>query len=687
MNESIDTIINELTFEEKAQLLTGGGALCTATMERLGIPSINLSDGPHGIRRLIGHPKFPQQCHIDGGDTCMPTASAMGASWSKSLAFEAGEVIADDCMEEDIQVLLAPAVNMKRTPHCGRNFEYYSEDPYLSGILSAQFINGVESKGVGTSLKHYAANNQEIRRGTINAEIDERTLMEYYLRVFEITLENSHPASVMCAYNKLNGIWCSENRYLLTELLKEKWGYDGLVISDWGAVHNISKALAAGLDLQMPRDADIAAKLRDGIHKGLITEENLDCPLRAVLKFIEKYAKKPDKQPTDYSRQKQHEAAYRAACETITLLRNENSILPFTKEKYRKIAVFGRCATEPLIMGGGSSKVTVAEESIDIPLEWIKKNAEEIEVDYFPVFKNGFQDESVLSSIRTHANDYDCAVLFVGDNYGTDCETESFDRDNIKLPNYINAVIEEAVNLYPALVLVLQSGGAVIPYRWENAPCVVQMWYSGEAAGRAIADILFGKVNPSGKLSETFPIKERKDICYPGDGVKCEYNEKLNVGYRYYDAHPDEVWFPFGHGVSYTEFEYSDLILSEKKLTTDTFSLEVSFQLKNIGEIAGKEAVQLYVAPLDSIVARPIKELRAFDKIELRPGEEKNVTFTLNNKDFAYYNTCLHDWHVESGVYSIMIGASSADIRLCASLSIHYDGDYTKDKFDRSMIL
>ena len=361
--------------------------------------------------------------------------------------------------------------------------------------------------------------------------------------------------------------------------------------------------------------------------------------------------------------------------------------MPLNKEKYKKIAVFGRCADEPLFMGGGSSKVTVDKESVDSPLKYIKENADGIEVDYIPVFEDGFNDEGVLYNMRYAGTDYDCAVLFVGDNYGADCETESFDRDSIKLPNYVNAVIELAVRTFPKLVLVLQSGSALIPYRWENAPCVVQMWYSGEAAGRAIADILFGRVNPSGKLSETFPLKERDGLCYPGDEVKCEYTEKLNVGYRYYDAHPEEVWFPFGHGLSYTSFDYSDLVLSEEKITSDTFKLKVSFKLKNIGEIAGKEAVQLYIAPLDSIVARPIKELRAFEKIELKAGEEKQIEFTINDRDFAYYNTCLHDWHVESGVYGILIGASSADIRLKKSVSVLYDGDYTKDRFDGSMVL
>lgn len=684
----IDKIINELTFEEKCKLLTGSAALSTAAIERLAIPSLNLSDGPHGIRRLIGHPIFPQECNIEGGDTCFPTASAVGSSWDRKTAYDAGRAIALDCIMEDVQILLAPAVNMKRISNCGRNFEYYSEDPYLSGILGAEFINGVESRGIGTSLKHFAANNQEIDRGTINAEIDERTLREYYLKVFEIVLEHSDPASVMCSYNKINGIWASENRWLLTEILKEEWGYDGLVVSDWGAVHNVANAIRAGLDLQMPKNEDIEQQVRYGIEKGIITEEDINRSIKAILNFIERYAQKQEK-PADYNRQKQHEIAYESACETITLLRNDKNILPINKDKIRKIAVLGRCAEEPLFMGGGSSHVSIRDESVDIPLDFIKKNAgEDIEVDYYPVFEDGFNDEGVLKPVRKVGENYDCVIMFLGDNYGTDCETESFDRDNIKLPNYINAAVDAAIKTFgDKLVLILQTGGAVIPYRWENASCVIQMWYSGEAAGRAIADILFGKVNPSGKLSETFPIRERVGLDYPGDGVKCNYSEKLNVGYRYYDAHPEEVWFPFGHGISYTEFEYSNLNISKDTSDSESFSLDVNFNLKNIGKVTGKEVVQLYIAPLDSVVERPIKELRAFDKIELKPGEEKTVSFSLSNKDFAYYNTCLHEWHIESGAYSVMIGASSADIRISVPFSVRYDGDYAKDQFDGSMVL
>ncbi len=683
---NIEKILSELTFEEKATLLTGAKALSSAAIDRLGVSGIEMSDGPHGVRRLLGNPNCPQECHITGGDVCFPTASAVGSSWSRETAFTAGSAIALDCKEEGIDMLLAPAVNMKRLPNCGRNFEYYSEDPHLSGILGASFINGVQSEGVGTSLKHFAINNQEIERGTINVEIDEKTMREYYLKVFEILLKHCNPTSVMCAYNKINGIWCSENRYILTELLKEEWGYDGLVVSDWGAVHDITKCLKAGLDLQMPRNSEIYEQLKTSLDKGLITMPEIDRAVRKMLEFIDRI-NSMKKEKTPYNRENQHKKAYNAACECITLLRNDNNILPVTDSKYKKIAVFGNVAKDVLFMGGGSSKVSIESSSVDIPLDYIKKNADGITVDYYPIFENGFIDEGVVHRVNAVNQAYDAVLFFVGDNYGMDCETESFDRDNIKFPNYVNAAIEKAVAKFKNLVLILQTGSAVLPYRWEKVPAVIQMWYTGEAAGSAIADVLFGKVNPSGKLSETFIKKERTDLDYPGDGTKVNYSEKLNVGYRYYDKHPEDVWFPFGHGISYTTFEYSDMKINNTSITSDEFVVKVSLKVKNTGSVSGKEVVQLYIAPLDNIVERPIKELVGFDKIELAANEEKTVEFTLNEQDFAYYNICLHGWHVESGCYKIMAAASSTDIRLSETISVKYDTDYTKEKYDGSMII
>lgn len=673
----IKNIIIQMTFEEKCKIITGVGELSTFAIEKYGIPKIEFSDGPHGVRRSKNNPQCPQICHIEGGDVAMPTASAVGASWSTDNAYMAGETLAKDCMEEGIDMLLAPGVNMKRTPHCGRNFEYYAEDPYLAGRLGAAFINGIQSKGIGTSLKHYAANNQEIRRFKINAEIDERTLKEYYLKVFEIVLKYSNPTSVMCSYNKINGIWASENRYLLTDLLKETWGYDGLVISDWGAVHDVGKCMKAGLDLQMPQNPDIVSQIQEALDKGFIEMVDVDRAVESILKFINRILSMRIPKE-EYDRKAQHEAAYKAACESITLLCNENDILPITKDKYKKIAILGEASKKPVIMGGGSSKVTVKPESIDIPWDCILENSDGIECDYIPMINDEFLDEETIRCIdKCKSGGYDAVICFVNNNYGPDCETESFDRDNIKLSNYIGAVVARGVTEIDNFVVVTQFGSAVIPYGWEKAKAVLQMWYAGEAGGRAVADILFGKVNPSGKLSETFMLKDRTDIDYPGDEKKVCYNEKFYCGYRYYDKHPEEIWYPFGHGISYTTYEYSDIKLSQKSFDSDSFTFDVSFKVKNVGNMSGKEVVQLYISPKDSIVDRPVKELKRFDKVSLDPGEEKTVSFTIESSDLSYYNVCLRDWHVESGNYGILIGASSRDIRLEENISVSYQTDYT----------
>lgn len=684
-----EELMKALTFEEKCAILTGGAALTSGSVSRLGIPSLNMSDGPHGIRRLIGHPKQPQECNIPGGDTALPTASAVGASWSEEVAYSAGQVIAEDCRQEDVQMLLAPGTNMKRTPHCGRNFEYFSEDPYHSGMLAAAFINGVQSKGVGTSLKHFAVNSQEINRGTINAEVDERTLREYYLKPFEVTLAHSDPTSVMCAYNKLGGIWCSEHHWLLTEILKDTWGYDGLVISDWGAVHNISRALKAGLDLQMPKNPNIEKQLRWGLEHAIITMADIDRAVRKVLAWIDRVSTMYEAHAEEYNtydRQAQHRRAYEAACECITLLRNEGNLLPLSAEKYKKVAIVGTCAMEPVIMGGGSSKVTVEQESIDPIWLNLQQYADGMALTYISL-EDILRSEQGMYKMTEIGNTYDAVVYFVGDAYGPDAETESFDRDNLSFPNYINAVINAGMEANKNFILVLQTGGAILPRRWEKVPALVQMWYAGEAGGKAIADVLFGKVNPSGKLSETFPLVERGDLDYPGDGIKLRYMEKYESGYRYYDKHPEQVWFPFGHGLSYTQFTYSNLCLSQTRLASPEFTLDVSFDLTNSGAMDGKEVVQLYIAPLDSVVDRPVKELRKFAKVALQAGQTKKVSFTLESKDFAYFNPFLHDWHVESGRYQVLVSSSSVKTELSGTLEIRYPEDYTIDSVDSSMVL
>ncbi len=685
----IKKIMSEMTFEEKATLLTGASVLSTAEIEHLGIRKIEMSDGPHGVRRLLDNPDYPQECNIDGGDCCFPTASAVASSWSREVAFSAGQALALDCKEEGIDLLLAPAVNMKRIPNCGRNFEYYSEDPYLAGIMGAEFINGIQSEGIGTSLKHYAMNNQELYRGNVSVEADERTMREYYLKVFEILLRHCDPTTVMCAYNKVNGIWCAENRYLLTELLREEWGYDGLVASDWGAVHDIGKSVKAGLDLQMPANTRIISQLQTALDNKIIEMSDIDRAVGRMLEFIDRMTNMATERKP-YSRAEQHKGAYDAACECITLLKNDNDVLPLTKEKYKKVIFFGNSLTEPVFMGGGSSCVSVEDKSVDRPIDFIKKNADGIEIDFCPdvfEFKNGLGVANGNKMDLFTEGQYDAAVIFIGAPYFRDSEAEAVDRDVLRLPNYVNRTILEVTNMFKNVAVVIQTGSPIIPYRWENVPAVIQMWLCGEAGGSAIADILFGKVNPSGKLSETFMKKERTDLDYPGDGIKVRYTEGVYVGYRYYDKHPDEIWFPFGHGISYTTFEYSDLMIDKKNIDSDKFSINVSLKVKNTGKMAGKEAVQLYISQIDSIIDRPVKELCGFDKIYLEAGEEKEVKFTLTEKEFAYYNICLHAWHVESGTYKIMAAASSQDIRVADTVFVNYLTDYTNDQIDGSMLI
>lgn len=674
----IEKIIAEMSIEEKAQLLTGFEGK-TKGFEKWGIEPVWMVDGPHGVRK--------GKSNTEGGCVCFPTSSAIGASWSREVAFKTGEAIGRECRQEDYEMLLAPGVNMKRTPYCGRNFEYFSEDPVLSGHLAAEVINGLESQGIGASLKHYAANNQEYERTTINAEVDERTLREYYLKAFQVALENSKPTSVMCAYNKLGGIWCSENKYLLTEILRDEWGYDGIVVSDWGAVHNACKSIRAGLDLDMPCNKNIASDVKKGLENGEITIEEIDRSVRRMLEFIDR-TKKMQKGKCQYSREAQHEAAKKAAEECITLLKNDDDVLPITAKKCKKIGVFGRAAERPVIMGAGSSAILLDDEKIDKPLDFIKKNAAEagIEVYYSPVaattFAGGFMGAEDVGELNgwSQGNDFDAMILFVSDNYGLDVETEHWDRENLTFSNYLNGMVESACNACDNVIVVMQTGSAAIPGRWrERVKGVIQMWYAGEAGGSAVADILFGKVNPSAKLSESFANCDRTEMDVSGDGRKTWYNEGMFVGYRYYDKNKDKIWFPFGHGLSYTKFEYSDLQLSSKKSDGENIGLTVSFKVKNVGDMAGKEAVQLYVSHKNSVVLKPEKELKAFDKIELLPGEEKEVSFELNKKDFEYYNICLREWHAESGKYAILIGASSADIRLSGEYEIAYESDYSID--------
>lgn len=653
--DDLKKLVERMTFEEKCLMLTGTG-LKTREIERLGIPAVRMSDGPHGVREY--------NSGIDGGPVCYPTAAALGATWNRALVRKVGNAIADDCSEIGVEMILGPGINMKRTPRCGRNFEYFSEDPYLSGELGAEYINGVQERGIGTSLKHYAVNNQEIDRHIVSVEIDERTLREYYLKPFEIVCKKSNPTSVMCAYNKLNGVWCSENKYLLNTILREEFGYDGMIVSDWGAVHNSSRVAAATLNLQMPEIKNIIERLKNGLEAGYVTMEEIDAAVIKMLEFVKK-VKEMHIDNGEYDREKQHRVAYEAAAEAITMLKNDDNLLPITRNKYKRVDVrgLGLFGDTPKIQGGGSSLVPADKKSIDIPIDYIKKYAEEegIELIYEPTVEP--QD------------DLDMRVIFIGDgrDHGFEQEGENIDRHFIDFCSYVNKEVNDACDKCDNVLVIIQTGSASIPFRWnKRAKGIIQQWYTGEAGGKAIADIIFGKVNPSGKLSESFVLKERDDIDYPGDGDKVWYKEGQMVGYRYYDENPDGLWYPFGHGVSYTTYEYSDL-----NVEINDGKVYASLKVKNTGDVDGKEVVQLYVHDVRSTVIKPYKKLCAFEKVFLKAGEEKQINFEIEWDAFKYYNVSLHEWIVEKGEYEILAGASAGDIRLKETLYLDGDDAYT----------
>ena len=671
-NNTIIELIKEMTLEEKARLLSGSESMRTMAIERLGIPAAKMADGPHGIRG-----------DADKNHTSFPNLCCLGASWDVDMAYKMGEALGNECAENDISMLLAPGINIKRHILCGRNFEYLSEDPVLAGELGAAYINGLQSKGVGASLKHFACNNQEKDRTMVSADIDERTLREIYLKGFEIAVKKAKPASVMCAYNKVNSIWCSENRHLLTDVLKKDWGYEGFVISDWGAVHDIGKAVAAGLDLQMPENTKIVEKLKEALEQNKLTMEDIDAAVERVLGFV--MNSKSQKETLHYDRKHQHEIAQQIATSGIVLLKNEENTLPIIPGKYKEISVIGEYAKDPLICGQGSAEVNVASDYIDRPLDELKKAlGDEVNIRYRETYRKGAYSSTMLWPTLGEYTEFiknsDMVILFIGSMVSED--TEYFDRTGAEYnPNY-GMFIEHACAMGKKVAVVMQSGGAMLLGNWKNkADAILQMWLGGEGAGKAIADVLTGKVNPSGRLSETFPNRLRSDLAYPGNGWYVEYSEKENVGYRYYDRHPEEICYPFGYGLSYSAFCYHD-----PKVKVQKNSVEVEFQLTNVSETDGYEVVQIYIGKTTSTVRRAEKDLKAFRKVFVKAGQTVRVQFFLQKEDFAYYNVMLGRWITESGEYRIFIAASARDIRLEDGVVLEGNQPYTMLPNGRDMI-
>ena len=666
--EEIQNLILQMTLEEKAGMCSGADFWHLKGVERLGIPSVMVTDGPHGIRKQA---QGADHLGINESEkaVCFPAGCATAASFDRELIKRQGETIGHECQAMNVSTILGPAMNIKRSPLCGRNFEYYSEDPYVSSELAAALIEGVQSKNVGTSAKHFLANNQEKRRMTNSSDVDERTLREIYLASFEGAVKKAKPWTVMSSYNRIDGEFVGDSSEYLTKILRDEWGFDGYVVSDWGAVNDRVKALKAGLDLEMPHGSDENDEMIvKAVKSGALDEKILDLTCERILDIIFRYTQNRDETAVfDY--EKDHETAAEVESECMVLLKNENNILPLDASK--KIAFIGRYAKTPRYQGGGSSHIN--SWKVESALDAAKSIPQLANV----TFAEGYQDEKdeVVKELQDEAvktaADADIAVLFIGlpDNF----ESEGYDRKHMNLPNCQNELVQKVLEVQKNVVIVLHNGSPVImPWR-DSVSGILEAYLGGEAVGRATAEVLAGIKNPCGRLAETFPLRLEDTPCYLtyGKGFdNAEYQEGVFVGYRYYTSRKMETAFPFGYGLSYTTFEYSDIQLDKKEIS-DKDTVEVKVKVKNTGNRAGKTVVQLYVEAPETEVVRPVRELRGFEKIFLEAGEEKTVTFTLDERAFAYWNTLIHDWYAEEGTYKVMIGENADQMCAGEEITVH----------------
>ena len=644
--------MTDLTLPEKAALVAGGGFWSTLAIERAGIPSVSLTDGPHGLRK-----------QAEGGDhlgigesiasTCFPPAAGIASSFNVDLVERVGRALGDEARAEDVAVLLGPGVNIKRSPLCGRNFEYFSEDPLVSGELGAAWVRGIQSRGVGASLKHFAANNQETNRMTVSAEVDERTLREIYLPAFERIVKREQPWTVMCSYNKINGVYASESRWLLTEVLRNEWGFEGLVVSDWGAVDDRAAALAAGMDLEMPGpQASSERAILDAVASGAVSESVLDESVARVRALVDRAQPRTD----GYDSDAHHQLAREAAVESIVLLRNEGGALPFEPEE--RIAVIGEFARSPRFQGAGSSQVVSTR--VESALEALMPRAS---VEFAPGYSLAAGDDTALRVDATAlAARCDAALLFVGLPEGD--ESEGFDRQHLELPSAHVELIRAVAAVNPRTIVVLTNGGVVSLEPWHDEVAgILECWLLGQAGGAAIADVVLGHANPSGRLAETIPLRLQDSpsfLNFPGDNNSVRYGEGVFVGYRYFEAADVPVRYPFGFGLSYTAFAYSDL-------EVDATSARVT--VTNTGDRPGAEVVQVYVEPLESPVRSPVRELRAFRKVWLGPGQAITVTIPLEARAFSYWDVTTHRWQ-SGGAYEVAVGVSASSMVLRATVML-----------------
>ena len=661
----VKALVSRMTLEEKAGLCSGDDFWHTKAVERLGIPRVMVSDGPHGLRK-----QDEAADHLGINDSikavCFPAASATAASFDPDMIREMGEELGDSCQHEKLSVVLGPAVNIKRSPLCGRNFEYFSEDPYLAGKMCTAMIQGVQSRNVGTSIKHFALNSQEHRRMSSSSDADERTMREIYFPPFEMAVKEAQPWTVMCSYNRINGVYASENPWLLTEVLRKEWGFEGYVMSDWGAVSDRVAGVAAGLDLEMPSSGGVNdRKIVAAVKAGKLDEKLVDQACERILNITFRYLEnaKPD---TPWDKEKQHARAAEIAADCMVLLKNEKKVLPISKRA--GVAFIGEFAEKPRFQGGGSSHINCFRTTGALEAA----RAAGLKVTYAPgysVEKDSLTPSRLRKAVEA-AKAAKVAVVFAGlpDSY----ESEGYDRTNMRMPECQNRLIEAVAEANPNTVVVLHNGSPVEMPWIGKVKAVLEAYLGGQAVGEAAVRVLFGDVNPSGHLPETFPLKLEDNpsyLYYGGEGNRTEYREGVFVGYRYYDKKKMDVLFPFGHGLSYTTFAWSDLKLSRKGIK-DTDTLKVTAVVTNTGKRAGKAVAQLYVGDVESTPLRPLRELKGFQKVFLKPGESKKVAFTLDKRSFAYWNEEIHDWHVETGAFTIEVGDSSRNLPLKAEVQV-----------------
>lgn len=658
----VKKLVQEMSLEEKASLCSGEDYWHTKAIERLGIPAIMMSDGPHGLRKQ----KQEEGAGINDSiaAVCFPCGCATAASFDRELIGRMGQAIGQQCQSEGVSIILGPAANIKRSPLCGRNFEYFSEDPYLASQMAAAHIGGVQSQGVGTSLKHYLANNQEQRRMSVDAVIDERTMREIYLAAFESAITEGRPWTVMCSYNRLNGEYVSESRRYLTDILRGELGYDGVVVSDWGAVNDRAKALEAGLELEMPPSFAYQndAQIVEAVKSGKMSEAVLDWAAERLLRLVEK-AVEQRQEGAVWDKQAHHLLAAEIEAQSMVLLKNEG-ILPLLEKD--RVAFIGQFAKTPRYQGGGSSHINSFRE----------EGALEAAAGKDILYADGYDlaqdvvDEALIAEAVAVAKQADVAVIFAGlpDQY----ESEAYDRAHMRMPKGQDVLIERVAEAQPNTVVVLHNGSPVEMPWVGKVKAVLEAYLGGQAVGLATVRVLYGQENPSGRLPESFPLRLEDNPSYlyfGGERDTAEYREGIFVGYRYYDKKKMPTLFPFGHGLSYTTFEYSNLRLNREQMRDDE-ELEVLVDVKNTGKCAGKEVVQLYVAAKDAPELRPQKELKGFEKILLQPGESKTVRFILGKRAFAYYSAEIGDWHVNTGLFDILIAKSAEQVVLARSIKV-----------------